>query len=66
LPLWIPGPDHLTRSGAAATAAGLRHRPRVDLLTDLLDWERDQGLDRDRPAGLTARREQELLAALGS
>jgi nucleoside-diphosphate-sugar epimerase len=66
LPLWIPGPDHLTRSGAAATAAGLRHQPRVDLLTDLLDWERDQGLDRDRPAGLTARREQELLAALGS
>jgi len=66
LPLWIPGPDHLTRSGAAATAAGLRHRPRVDLLTDLLDWERLQGLDRDRPAGLTARREQELLTALGS
>jgi 2'-hydroxyisoflavone reductase len=53
-----------TRSGAAAVAAGLHHRPREALLTDLLAWEREQGLNRQRQAGLSARREHELLAAL--
>ena len=63
LPLWIAG-GRSRWSGAAAAAAGLRHRPRAELMTDLLDWERGQGLNRPRKAGLTARREQELLAAL--
>jgi len=54
-----------TRSGAAALAAGLRHRPRTALLADLLIWERDQGLDRTRPAGLSSQREHDLLTALG-
>ena len=63
LPLWIAG-GRSSWSGAAAVAVGLRHRPRSELMTDLLDWERGQGLDRSRMAGLTARREQELLAAL--
>lgn len=66
LPLWVPGSDRIARSGAAAGTSGLRHRPRVDLLTDLLAWERGQGLDRPRSAGLSTRREQELLAALDS
>jgi len=52
------------RSGAAALAAGLRHRPRTALLADLLIWERDQGMDRARPAGLSSQREHDLLAAL--
>ncbi|MFC9294840.1 NAD-dependent epimerase/dehydratase family protein [Streptomyces sp. NPDC057011] len=63
LPLWLV--DAGWTSGSAARAAGLRHRPRADLLADTLRWERAQGLDRTRRAGLSARRERELLDALG-
>jgi 2'-hydroxyisoflavone reductase len=68
LAMWIgePGFDGWsTRVGAAAEQAGLRHRPRSELIADSLAWEREQGLDRDRGAGLTPARERELIAALG-
>jgi nucleoside-diphosphate-sugar epimerase len=67
LPMWLVDPDWLSlndRSGAAAVAAGLRHRPRVELIADTLAWERTQGLDRARRAGLSATRERDLLDSL--
>jgi 2'-hydroxyisoflavone reductase len=67
LAMWLIEPGWegwSTRSGAAAVAARLHHRPREALLADLLAWESEQGLDRSRAAGLSARREHELLATL--
>ncbi|GGY24134.1 NAD-dependent epimerase/dehydratase family protein [Streptomyces omiyaensis] len=68
LPLWIVAEDWAgfqARSGAAAAAAGLRQRPRTEVIADTLAWEREQGLDRERRAGLTPTREAELLGLLG-
>ncbi|MET8971599.1 NAD-dependent epimerase/dehydratase family protein [Streptomyces hydrogenans] len=68
LPLWIVAEDwsgFQARSGAAAAAAGLRQRPRVEVIADTLAWEREQGLGRERRAGLSPEREAGLLALLG-
>lgn len=67
LAMWLVEPGWegwSSRSGVAAGSVGLTHRPREDLLADLLAWERDQGLGRSRLAGLSVQREHDLLTAL--
>jgi nucleoside-diphosphate-sugar epimerase len=65
LPLWLPQPEYagfMTRSNAAARAAGLELRPLAESTRAALDWERELGLDRERRAGLSPEREKGLLA----
>jgi 2'-hydroxyisoflavone reductase len=67
LAMWLVEPGYegwSARRGAAALETGLRHRPRAELVADTLAWEREQGLDRERRAGLSAARERELLELL--
>lgn len=66
LPLWLPLPDYAgfgTRDTSAAVAAGLRTRPLVDTFSAALEWEEQQGIGRQRGAGLTDTDERRLLAA---
>lgn len=69
LAMWVDERGDLAgwsrRSGDRAVQAGLVHRPREDVVADLLRWESEQGLDRPRDAGLTPHEEAEILRRLG-
>ena len=66
LPLWLPhaGSGMVRRSGRAAREAGLALRPLADTVAAALRWEREQGVDRARRAGLHPDREAALVAGL--
>lgn len=67
LPLWLPMPEYAgfqTRRNDVARAAGLTLRPLEDTIGASLRWERELGLGRERRAGLSAGREEELLRRL--
>lgn len=67
LPLWLPQPEHagfMARDNAAARHAGLTVRPLADTVEATLRWETEQGLERDRRAGLSRAHEQQLLDRL--
>ena len=61
-----PTPASAPGATTAARRAGLRLRPLAATVEAALRWERERGLERDRRAGLTSRRERELLAELVS
>lgn len=65
--MWLVEPGYegwSSRKGEAALQAGLTHRSRREFLTDVLAWERELGLDRERRAGLSPAKEHELLESL--
>jgi nucleoside-diphosphate-sugar epimerase len=66
LPLWLSAEDQamMTRSNAAALAAGLELTPLPETVASVLAWEEARGLLRARRAGLSPEREAELLAPL--
>ena len=70
LPLWIPaGRDFdgfARRSSAKACRQGLALRPLAETVNDIVAYEILLGLDRDRGAGLSARRERQLIEEFAS
>ncbi len=66
LALWLADPAFAgwsRRSGAKAEAEGMHHRPRAEMVADLLGYERSMDFT-IRNAGLTRVRETELLGLL--
>lgn len=66
LPLWLPS-THFgmgMMDDARSLEHGLVRRPLANTLTDTLAYENEQGLDRDRKAGLSRDEELELIAQL--
>ena len=67
LPLWLPLPESsgmMSRDNTDGKTAGLTLRPLADTVASSLAWETELGLERERHAGLSRRREQALLLEL--
>ena len=65
-PLWVASGPRGIFSGTKAAAEGMVNRPTADMLADTLVWEREMGVNRERVAGLSNARAQELLSLLRS
>ncbi len=66
LPLWLPGEDTaglFQFDISKALSQGLRLRPMSETLGDTLQWARTRPRDHDWQAGLSRKREAQLLAA---
>ncbi len=66
LPLWLPASHYGMglMDDARSLERGLVRRPLAETLADTLTYERDQGLERQRKAGLSRDDELELIAQL--
>ncbi|MFJ3956805.1 NAD-dependent epimerase/dehydratase family protein [Arthrobacter sp. NPDC090010] len=66
LPVWLPAgyEGFMTRTADGAFAGGLHQRPLAETWADTLAWERSQGLERTRKAGLSRDAEERLLGLL--
>ena len=66
LPLWLADPDWLAFCARSAERPGapLTHRPVSETLSDILEWERELGLDRVRRSRISTDRESELVMKL--
>lgn len=66
LPLWLPASHYGMglMDDTRSLEHGLVRRPLTETLADTLTYERDQGLERERKAGLSREDELELIALL--
>ena len=67
MPLWLADAEwraFMDRSNARAKRLGLTLRPLDETLGDALAWERAQGFDRPRKAGMTAAEQDQLVREL--
>jgi 2'-hydroxyisoflavone reductase len=67
MPLWLSDPEwraFMRRDNSRAKESGLRLRPLEETLSGALEWERAEGFDRPRTAGMTAAENDALVADL--
>jgi 2'-hydroxyisoflavone reductase len=67
IPLWLADASwraFMDRSNARAKQLGLTLRPLEQTLGDALAWEREQGFDRQRKAGMTTAEQDQLVLEL--
>jgi len=69
LPFWLPDPSAwglFQVTSAKAADCGMRYRPFEETVTDTLAWAQTRSADHKWTVGITAEKEAEVLAGLGS
>jgi 2'-hydroxyisoflavone reductase len=67
MPLWLSDPEwraFMRRDNSRAKESGLRLRPLEETLSGALEWERAEGFDRSRTAGMTTAENDALVGEL--